>query len=81
MEFHVRENLAGALVGQLLAPGRNVTGLNVTGLNVTDIKAATGAASKLHFVIANQQDVADRSVFHLLSLLNRRGKESPRPHV
>ncbi|KAE8739446.1 hypothetical protein FOCC_FOCC015042 [Frankliniella occidentalis] len=55
MEFRVRENLAGALVGQLLAPGRNVTGLNVT-----DTKAATGPASKLRFVIANQQDVAER---------------------
>ncbi|KAJ1529702.1 hypothetical protein ONE63_006456 [Megalurothrips usitatus] len=58
MEFRVRENLPGALVGQLLAPARNVTGLNVT-----DSKAASGAASaasKLRFVIANQQDVAER---------------------
>ncbi|KAK3923914.1 Cadherin-89D [Frankliniella fusca] len=55
MEFRVRENLAGALVGQLLAPGRNVTGLNVT-----DTKAAAAPASKLRFVIANQQDVAER---------------------
>ncbi|XP_034250844.1 cadherin-89D [Thrips palmi] len=58
MEFHVRENLAGALVGQLLSPGRNVTGLNVT--SVADNIADKAAASKLRFVIANQQDVAER---------------------
>lgn len=65
MEFRVRENLAGALVGQLLAPNRNVSGLNVT-----DAKVASAGlpAGKLRFVIANQQDVAERWVLDLFGL-------------
>jgi hypothetical protein len=48
IEFRVRENLAGALVGQLLNQSKDH--------NSSDVSRW----KSLHFIIANQQDVTDR---------------------
>ncbi|XP_021940674.1 cadherin-89D isoform X3 [Zootermopsis nevadensis] len=48
IEFRVRENLSGALVGQLLNQSKDQ--------NSSDV----GRWKSLHFIIANQQDVTDR---------------------